>query len=88
MLWLFLTLRWLRLLLKSLVRPENDGNVVLSNVLEEEASFDDVDIHEAIEDKTRGPSCQLQVSIVRGTPGFQSLIISNKSFNFEPIISV
>ena len=38
--------------MKSLVRPENDGNVVLSNVLEEEASFDDVDIHEAIEDKT------------------------------------
>ena len=60
MLWLFLTLRLVRLLLKSLVRPENDGNVVLSNVLEEEASFDDVDLNEAIEDKT--PSVE-----VRGT---------------------
>ena len=64
--------------MKSLVRPENDSNVVLSNVFEEEASFDNVDIHEAIEDKIRGPSFQLQVSIVRGTPGFQSLIISKK----------
>ena len=37
--------------MKSLFRPENDGNDVLSNVLEEEACFYDVDIHEAIEDK-------------------------------------
>ena len=55
---LLLILRWIRLLapiiLKSLVRPQNDGNVVLvANVLEEEeASFDDVDLNEAIEDKT------------------------------------
>jgi len=42
------------IILKSLVRPQNDGNVVLvANVLEEEeASFDDVDLNEAIEDKT------------------------------------
>ena len=33
--------------MKSLVRPENDVNV-----LEEEASVDDVDVSEAIEDKT------------------------------------
>ena len=64
-LWLLLILRWIRLLapiiLKSLVRPQNDGNVVLvANVLEEEASFDDVDLNEAIEDKT--PSVE-----VRGT---------------------
>ena len=67
-LWLLLILRWIRLLapitLKSLVRPQNDGNVVLvANVLEEEeASFDDVDLNEAIEDKTppvevRGTCC-------------------------------
>ena len=49
--------------MKSLVRPQNDGNVVLvANVLEEEASFDDVDLNEAIEDKTppvevRGTCC-------------------------------
>ena len=40
------------IILKSLVRPQNDGNVVLvANVLEEEeASFDDVDLNEVIED--------------------------------------
>ena len=65
---LLLILRWIRLLapviLKSLVRPQNDGNVVLvANVLEEEeASFYDVDLHEAIED---------QDSEVRGTCGWQ-----------------
>ena len=47
---LLLILRWIKLLLKSLVRPENDGNV-LANVLEEEASFDDVDLHQAIEER-------------------------------------
>ena len=57
---LLLILRWIKLLLKSLVRPENDGNV-LANVLEEEASFD-VDLHEAIED---------QDSEVRGTCGWR-----------------
>ena len=45
---LLLILRWIKLLLKSLVRPENDGNV-LANVIE--ASFDDVDLHEAIGDQ-------------------------------------
>ena len=50
--------------MKSLVRPENDGNVVLSNVLEEEASFDDVDLYEAIEDKTT-------TFEVRGTCGWR-----------------
>ena len=40
-------LRWIKLLLTSLGRPENDGNV-LANVIE--ASFDDVDLHEAIGD--------------------------------------
>ena len=62
-LWLLLILSKIRLILKSLVRPQNDGNVVLvANVLEEEASFDDVDLNEAIEDKTppvevRGTCC-------------------------------
>ena len=42
-----------------MVRPENDGNV-LANVLE--ASFDDVDLHEAIGD---------QDSEVRGTCGWR-----------------
>ena len=52
---LLLILRW--------IRPQNDGNVVLvTNVLEEEASFDDVDLNEAIEDEThpvevRGTCC-------------------------------
>ena len=66
---MLLILRWIRLLapiiLKSLVRPQNDGNAVLvTNVLEEEeeASLDDVDLNEAIEDKTppvevRGTCC-------------------------------
>ena len=48
--------------MKSLIRPENDGNVVLANVLEEEASFDDVDLHEAIE---------AQDPEVRGTCGWR-----------------
>ena len=63
---LLLILRWIKLLLKSLVRPENDGNV-LANVLEEEASFD-VDLHEAIED---------QDSEVRGTCGWRGRLQIN-----------
>ena len=47
--------------MKSLVRPDNDENVVLANVLEEEASFD-VDLYEFIED---------QDSEVRGTCGWR-----------------
>ena len=35
-------LRWIKLLLTSLGRPENDGNVLVI-----EASFDDFDLHEA-----------------------------------------
>ena len=50
-----------------MVRPENDGNV-LANVLEEEASFDDVDLHEAIED---------QDSEVRGTCGWRGRLQIN-----------
>ena len=63
---LLLILRWIKLLLKSLVRPENDGNV-LANVLEEEVSFD-VDLHEAIED---------QDSEVRGTCGWRGRLQIN-----------
>ena len=56
---LLLILRWIKLLLKSLVRPENDGNV-LANVIE--ASFDNVDLHEVIGD---------QDSEARGTCGWR-----------------
>ena len=47
-------------------RPENDVNV-LANVLEED-SFDDVDLHEAIED---------QDSEVRGTCGWRGRLQIN-----------
>ena len=56
---LLLILRWIKLLLTSLGRPENDGNV-LANVIE--ASFDNVDLHEVIGD---------QDSEARGTCGWR-----------------
>ena len=62
-------LRWIKLLLTSLSRPENDGNV-LANVIE--ASFDNVDLHEVIGDQdseargTCGWRLEINLTLVQG----------------------